>query len=101
MSAKLKLLSIMLLLFSCKMYFKTTTDQFAAKRNTTSFERGKNLVSNICAGCHNDFSINKLIGRSLNDLPKIAGHLYSANLTNSITNGIPPQYSDAELFYLL
>ena len=90
-----------LLLLGCKMYFKTTTDQFAAKNQSTSFDRGKNLVANICSGCHNDFQLNKLIGRSLNDLPKIAGHLYSANLTNSITHGLPPQYSDAELFYLL
>jgi len=87
--------------YSCRMYFKTTTDQFQAKNNSQSFERGKNLVFNICAGCHLDFKSNKLIGRSLNDLPKIAGHLYSANLTGSITDGVPPRYTDAELFYLL
>jgi len=37
----------------------------------------------------------------LNDFPKIGGRLYSANLTHSVTNGIPGKYSDAELFYLL
>jgi cytochrome c1 len=45
--------------------------------------------------------VGKFIGKSLNDLPKIAGHLYSANLTHSTTNGIPPHYTDAQLFYLL
>jgi mono/diheme cytochrome c family protein len=86
---------------SCSFYFKTTKDGFTAKSNNDSFERGKNLAFNICAGCHYDRKIGKFIGRDLNDLPKIAGHLYSANLTQSKTNGIPPQYSDAELFYLL
>lgn len=85
----------------CSFYFDTTKDQFTAKANDQSFERGKNLAFNICAGCHYDPKIGKFIGRSLNDLPKIAGHLYSANLTQSQTNGIPPHYTDAELFYLL
>jgi len=89
------------LCLSCKMYFKTTSDSFEATRKEHSFERGKNLTFNICAGCHYDHSENKFIGKALNDLPKIAGHLYTANLTNSKTNGIPPKYTDAELFYLL
>ncbi|MFL5810701.1 MAG: c-type cytochrome [Flavisolibacter sp.] len=83
------------------MYFDTTKDQFVAKEHANSFERGKNLAFNICAGCHYDRNTKKFIGRSLNDLPKIAGHLVSANLTQSTSNGVPPEYSDAELFYLL
>jgi mono/diheme cytochrome c family protein len=87
--------------YSCRFYFKTTTDHFEAKKVSQSFARGKNLAFNICAGCHYDSRVGKFIGRDLNDLPKIAGHLYSANLTQSKTNGLPPQYTDAELFYLL
>jgi mono/diheme cytochrome c family protein len=83
------------------MYFKTTTDNFQSKEESESVARGKNLVFTICAGCHYDPATKKLMGKSLNDLPKIAGHLYSANLTHSSTNGIPPHYTDAELFYLL
>jgi mono/diheme cytochrome c family protein len=94
-------IAIVFLGYSCKWYFKTTTDQLEAKTESASFERGKNLVFNICAGCHYDPEAKKFIGRSLNDLPKIGGHLYSANLTNSITDGVPPRYSDADLFYLL
>ncbi|MCU7550531.1 hypothetical protein OCK74_15540 [Chitinophagaceae bacterium LB-8] len=90
-----------LLICGCNMYFKTTTDQFTVTQKTDSFERGKNLVFNICGGCHYDRTINKFVGKHLNDLPKIAGTLYSANLTHSTTHGIPPQYTDAELFYLL
>jgi mono/diheme cytochrome c family protein len=85
----------------CSFYFNTTKDEFNAKSNSGSFERGKNLVFTICAGCHYDPKVGKFIGRDLNDLPKIAGHLYSANLTQSKNYGIPPHYTDAELFYLL
>lgn len=86
---------------SCRWYFKTTTDHFETRKNTNSIQRGKNLAFTICSGCHYDPKVGKFIGRSLNDLPKIAGHLYSANLTQSKKYGIPPQYTDAELFYLL
>jgi hypothetical protein len=85
---------------SCKFYFKTTEDKFASTKSNDSFERGKNLAYNICAGCHYDHKVNKFIGRPLHDLPRIAGRLVSANLTNSTTNGIPPKYTDADLFYL-
>jgi mono/diheme cytochrome c family protein len=94
-------MSIVFISYSCRFYFKTTTDHLEAKKASQSFERGKNLAFNICAGCHYDPKVGKFIGRDLNDLPKIAGHLYSANLTQSKTNGIPPTYTDAELFYLL
>lgn len=86
---------------SCWWYFNTTTDHFEAKKNSDAVQRGKNLAFNICGGCHYDPAVGKFIGRSLNDLPKIAGHLYSANLTQSLTDGRPPKYTDAELFYLL
>jgi mono/diheme cytochrome c family protein len=103
MQHKKKIIIVMLLFVvaSCSFYFDTTKDKLTAKSNKNSFERGKNLAFNICAGCHYDSKVGKFIGRDLNDLPKIAGHLYSANLTQSKTNGLPPQYTDAELFYLL
>jgi mono/diheme cytochrome c family protein len=98
---KIIFLAISVVVAGCSFYFKTTKDEFTAKSNPQSFERGKNIAFNICAGCHYNEKAGKFTGRSLNDLPKIAGHLYSANLTQSKTNGIPPQYTDAELFYLL
>jgi mono/diheme cytochrome c family protein len=85
----------------CRWYFKTTTDHFEANKKSDAIRRGENLTFTICSGCHYDPKAGKFIGRSLNDLPKIAGHLYSANLTHSKTHGILQQYSDAELFYLL
>lgn len=101
-SRKLGLLACMLLLMAgCRFYFKTTTDQFTSVKTNTSAERGKNLAFIICAGCHYAPAAQKFMGKHLNDLPKIAGRMYSANLTHSATDGIPDSYSDAELFYLL
>lgn len=99
--SRLYLVMLIVVVVGCRFYFKTATDYYEAKPYPQSLERGKNLVFNICAGCHYNERVKKFIGRPLNDLPKIAGYLYSANLTNSKLNGIPPQYKDAELFYLL
>jgi mono/diheme cytochrome c family protein len=93
--------AIFISLFSCSMYFKKTSEKFVSSESSSSFQRGKNLTFNICGQCHYDQTLNKFIGKHLNDLPKIAGALYSANLTQSKTHGIPPRYSDSELFYLL
>jgi mono/diheme cytochrome c family protein len=94
-------ITLALLSYSCRWYFETTKDSLAIKNSSQSVARGKNLAFAICAGCHYDSKSGKFMGRSLNDLPKIAGHLYSANLTQSKTHGVPPNYTDAELFYLL
>ncbi|MFL5739947.1 MAG: c-type cytochrome [Flavisolibacter sp.] len=99
-----KLIWVLFILFffaGCNMYFQTTRDQMVVHPEEHSVSRGRNLAFIICAGCHYDPSVKKFRGRPLNDLPRIAGQLYSANLTHSLTNGIPPHYSDAELFYLL
>ncbi|MEO7984317.1 MAG: hypothetical protein ABI688_09565 [Bacteroidota bacterium] len=89
------------LLVSCRFYFDTTKDQFTSTKVSSSFARGKNLVFTICAGCHYDQKTKRFSGHHLNDLPKIGGRLYSANITHSATDGLSPGYTDAELFYLL
>lgn len=95
------LIIISMIIISCRFYFNTTKDNFTVSKNSAAIENGENLTHNICGGCHYDFTVKKFIGKPLNDLPKIAGKLYSANLTQSTTDGIPPKYTDAELFYLL
>lgn len=90
-----------LVVTGCSFYFSTTKDQIKTIPKPQSYERGKNLVFTICSGCHYDPKANRFIGKSLNDLPKIGGHLYSANLTHSKMYGRTDAYSDAELFYLL
>lgn len=94
-------LTLVAAIVSCRFYFDTTRDNFSTHTSSTAVQNGKNLTHNICGGCHYDHSIKKFIGKKINDLPGIGGRLYSANLTQSGSNGIPPTYSDAELFYLL
>jgi hypothetical protein len=59
------------------------------------------VVYSICGGCHYDPSVRKFIGTRIHEVPGIVGKVYSANLTNSKSNGIPIHYTDAELKYLL
>ncbi len=98
---KLLVIVSIITVISCRFYFDTTKDDFTSHVTKTSVANGENLTYNICAGCHYDPATKKFTGRALHDLPKIGGKLYSANLTRSTTNGIPPKYTDAELFYLL
>lgn len=98
---KLIVISMFALIVSCRFYFDTTKDNFTSHKDVTSVQNGKNLTHNICGSCHYDHDLKKFVGKPMNELPRIGGELYSANLTQSATNGIPAKYSDAELFYLL
>ena len=100
-SKKWSAIILPVIITGCSFYFSTTKDQVKTISKPQSYERGKNLVFTICSGCHYDQKTNRFIGKSLNDLPKIGGHLYSANLTHSKIYGRTDAYSDAELFYLL
>ncbi len=86
---------------SCKTHFETTSADFKALRSQPEVERGRVLVYSICAGCHYNRQAEKFIGNRIEDVPGIAGKVYSANLTHSKTNGIPEKYTDAQLKYLL
>ncbi len=88
-------------IYSCKTHFTAPQTNYTAIGSPLALERGKVLVFSICAGCHYNRSVNKFIGTPIHDVPGIIGKVYSANLTNSKTHGIPPHYSDAELKYLL
>jgi mono/diheme cytochrome c family protein len=100
-----KLLVIILLaiisIYGCKTYYHTTTENFTVAKAPADVERGKNLCFNICAQCHYDYkSTMKFVGMPMDDLPKMIGKVYSANITNSRTHGIAT-YTDAELAYLV
>lgn len=99
-----KLLVIILsatIIMGCRFYFNTTHDNFTTHPVNTSLENGKDLTYSVCGGCHYDHTVNKFIGKQLDELPRIGGKLFAANLTQSASNGIVPKYSDAELFYLI
>lgn len=89
------------IVISCKTKFNTTKANYTIAQSPADFERGKELAFSICAGCHYNHSVNKFIGTQIHDVPGIAGKVYSANLTQSKSNGIMPHYSDAEIGYLL
>src|SRR6202012_307249 len=84
----------------CKTRFETTRASYTVTPTTEKLVRGRELVFSICAGCHYDHTVNKFIGRPIEDIPGIAGKVYSANLTHSRSHGIAPKYTDAELKYL-
>jgi mono/diheme cytochrome c family protein len=86
---------------SCKTHFETTKSDFKAVTGMEHFEHGKALAFSICAGCHYNRGLNKFAGNPIHDVPGIAGKVFSANLTQSKTNGIAPKYTDAEIKHLL
>jgi len=98
---KFIVLAVLIAFVSCRFYFNTTKENFTVRTNAASVQNGKNLTHNICGGCHYDQDMKKFIGKPMHDLPAIGGKVFAANLTQSATNGIPPTYSDAELFYLI
>jgi mono/diheme cytochrome c family protein len=89
------------IVIGCRFYFDTTKERFSVRPSSASLANGRNIAYNVCAGCHYNSDFKKFVGMPLNDLPKIAGRLVSANLTHSKTHGVTDNYSDAELFYLL
>lgn len=89
------------IIISCKTRFDTTKASFTAVRSADAFERGKELTFSICAGCHYNRTTNKFTGNKIEDIPAIAGTVYSANLTHSKTHGVTSRYTDAELRHLL
>ena len=94
-------ISLSLLGYSCRTRYKLADERFTLIETTTSKEHGKNLVENICGGCHYNEGAKKYIGNKMDDLPKFMGKVYSANLTQSKMHGVAAKYTDAELSYLL
>jgi len=92
---------IAVVVISCKTRFATTNSDFKAGHSQAEIERGRVLVYSICAGCHYNRQAGKFIGNRIEDVPAIAGEVYSANLTHSKTHGLPEKYTDAQLKYLL
>jgi len=95
------LLLAIVVIIGCKTHFETTKIDYKAVAGSGHFEHGKALVFSICAGCHYNRGLKKLAGNPMHDVPGIAGKVFSANLTQSKTNGIAPRYTDAEIKYLL
>ena len=90
-----------IVVIGCKTKFATTASSYKVVSTTSTLARGKVLAFGVCAGCHYDRKIAKFTGTQIEDVPGIAGKIFSANLTHSQSAGIMPKYTDAEVKYLL
>ena len=73
--------TLIITVISCKTRFATTNSAFKAGHSQGEIERGRILAYSICAGCHYNRQAEKFIGNRIEDVPSIAGEVYSANLT--------------------
>lgn len=65
-----------------------------------SIERGKKLVSMLCASCHKNHETGKLTGTKMHDAPPEFGEIYTPNITQDKQYGIG-EWTDGEVLYLL
>lgn len=65
-----------------------------------SIERGKKLVTMLCASCHMNRETGKLTGIHMKDAPLEFGEINSQNITQDVNFGIG-DWTDAQLMFLL
>lgn len=70
-------------------------------RRKQALGNGKNLAFNICAQCHYDEKTKRFTGQPMNDIPRVMGKIYSANLTHSRKYGILSGYTENQFANLL
>jgi mono/diheme cytochrome c family protein len=73
---------------------------YKAEPTPERLERGKKLVSLLCANCHKPEGGTVLTGKLMLDVPKEFGPIYSQNITQDKTYGIGT-WTDGEILYLL
>lgn len=80
-------------------YYDIKRTEYQVKRIPGDLERGKKLVSMLCAGCHLNRETGKLTGKRMLDAPTEFGEIYSQNITQDRNNGIG-DWTDEELVTL-
>lgn len=80
--------------------YEVKTIDYQVVSSTESIERGKKLVSMLCAGCHTNRTAGNLSGAQMKDAPPEFGTIYAPNITNDKTHGIG-NWTDGELLFLL
>lgn len=73
---------------------------YQVKSSPGAIERGKKLVSMLCANCHHNRETQSLSGKRMLDVPIEFGEIYSQNITQDKTYGIG-NWTNGELVYLL
>ncbi|TAF65441.1 MAG: cytochrome c [Cytophagales bacterium] len=74
--------------------------EFKAEITPERIERGRKMVTMLCAGCHLDSKSYTLSGKQMKDAPPDFGVVHSANITQHPELGIG-KWTDAEIAYLL
>lgn len=92
--------ALIALMFACRTHFKTETIDYPVKVSEQQLQEGRKLTVSICAPCHYDPATGKLTGIEMHDLPKIAGQVFSRNITQHSEKGIAA-YTNGELAYLI
>lgn len=86
---------------ACRLNYPVPkTDEVVVRRSPELVSEGKRLSMLMCAGCHYDEETKRLLGRRMDDIPRIVGKVYSANLTNDPSSKVY-HYTDHELKNLL
>lgn len=86
--------------FSDLPHYETKKFDYKATATPEKLERGKKLVSMLCASCHTNPETGLLTGQHFIEVPPEFGTIYSQNITQDPTYGIA-NYTDAELLFLL
>ena len=81
-------------------YYTVEKIDYTAISTAESVERGRKLVTFLCANCHLNRETGKLTGKRMVDAPPEFGVIYSKNITQDKTYGIG-DWTDGELLYLL
>ena len=93
-------LALCMVSYSCKTHYDTPAISFDATKKG-DITRGKMLVMSSCAGCHYNPATKSLTGKQYKGTPKIAGKVYTANLTQSKTHSPMHKYTVASFAYLM
>lgn len=80
--------------------YEVQSIKYQSVSSPESIQRGKKLVSMLCAGCHTNRSKDNLTGEQMIDAPPEFGTIYAPNITNDKTHGIG-SWTDGELLFLL
>ncbi len=86
--------------FSGIPVYDTEKVELQVRATPQAVERGRRLVSMLCANCHMNRETRKLTGKKLLDVPPEFGEIYSPNITQDKEYGIG-NWTDGELLYLL
>lgn len=93
------LIVLIICIAACRTKFPVQTISYTTD-NASPLKEGRKLTISICGPCHYDPATRKLTGKQQSDLPKIAGKVYSRNITQDPEKGIAT-YTDGELAYLI